>query len=385
MQPDTKLKSKNKRMIVPQGEFILERCPADELLQAWDAADEYLLKQIDELDILSRQVSILIVNDSFGALSLALAAYRPLMMSDSFLAQTATISNLRLNGLLEEQVELHNGPELADRQFDLVLIKVPKSLALLEHQLYNLRDSIGVDSQIIAAGMTRSIHNSTLQLFEKILGPTTTSLAQKKSRLIYTTRDTSMNQGESPYPDQFTLEADREYSIISHASVFSRDHLDAGSRLLIENILVSEHYQQIVDLGCGNGLLGLVAASLNPQAHVVFTDESWMAVASARENFTSAFGRDRNADFKVTDCLQGIADESTDLILNNPPFHQQTSTGDAIAWQMFTEARRVLKRGGELRVVGNRHLAYHAKLKKLFGNCELVASNRKFVVLRVVK
>ena len=372
-------------MIVPQGEFILERCPADELLQAWDAADEYLLKQIDELDILSRQVSILIVNDSFGALSLALAAYRPLMMSDSFLAQTATISNLRLNGLLEEQVELHNGPELADRQFDLVLIKVPKSLALLEHQLYNLRDSIGVDSQIIAAGMTRSIHNSTLQLFEKILGPTTTSLAQKKSRLIYTTRDTSMNQGESPYPDQFTLEADREYSIISHASVFSRDHLDAGSRLLIENILVSEHYQQIVDLGCGNGLLGLVAASLNPQAHVVFTDESWMAVASARENFTSAFGRDRNADFKVTDCLQGIADESTDLILNNPPFHQQTSTGDAIAWQMFTEARRVLKRGGELRVVGNRHLAYHAKLKKLFGNCELVASNRKFVVLRVVK
>jgi 16S rRNA (guanine1207-N2)-methyltransferase len=110
-----------------------------------------------------------------------------------------------------------------------------------------------------------------------------------------------------------------------------------------------------------------------------------MAVASARENFIAAFGRDRSAEFEVTDCLQGIADESADLVLNNPPFHQQNTVGDAIAWKMFVEARRVLIPGGELWVVGNRHLAYHASLKKLFGGCELIASNRKFVVLRAIK
>ncbi len=148
---------------------------------------------------------------------------------------------------------------------------------------------------------------------------------------------------------------------------------------------VSTRYQRIVDLGCGNGLVGLIAASLNAQASILFSDESYMAVACARENFSAAFGADRDADFKVTDCLQGIADESADLVLNNPPFHQQNTVGDAIAWKMFIEARRVLKPRGELWVVGNRHLAYHARLKKLFGAGEVIASNRKFVVLKAVK
>jgi len=374
-----------KLMAVPQGKFLLERNPVDQHLQAWDAADEYLLRQVDELELVSLQPSILIVNDSFGALSAALSEHKPLAMGDSFLSRQGILNNLRINGISEEQVEFDNGLESLNTRFDLVLIKVPKTLALLEHQLYSLRGAIGVETRIIAAGMTRAIHKSTLQLFENILGPTTTSLAWKKSRLIFTARDETRNEGMNPYPDHFTVEADREYSIISHANVFSRDHLDDGSRILIENLPVAERYQHIVDLGCGNGLLGLVATSLNPQASTLFTDESYMAVASARSNFITAFGSVRRAEFEVTDCLQGIADQSAELVLNNPPFHQQNTVGDAIAWRMFVEAKRVLKAGGELWVVGNRHLAYHAKLKKLYGNYEQIASNRKFVVLKAVK
>ena len=48
--------------------------------------------------------------------------------------------------------------------------------------------------------------------------------------------------------------------------------------------------------------------------------------------------------------------------------------------QMFKDAKRVLKQGGELRIVGNRHLAYHQKLKAIFSNFELVASNKKFSI-----
>jgi len=385
MRSSKKAVSSNKLMTVPQGEFQLERNPPNELLRAWDAADEYLLQQVDDLKILSRHSSILIVNDSFGALSVVLAEYQPLMMSDSFLAQQGTTGNLRINGFEAGQVAFDNGLQDKTQVFDLVLIKIPKSLAMLEHQLYSIRKSLRTGTRIMAAGMTRSIHKSTLQLFENILGPTTTSLAKKKARLIFVTRDESMNEGASPYPAQFIVVADREYSVTSHASVFSHDRLDNGSRLLIENMPVSGHFRQIVDLGCGNGLLGLVAASLNQYAAVLFTDESYMAVASAQQNFVAAFGRDRDVEFKVTNCLQGVADESKDLVLNNPPFHQQNATDDSVAWQMFVEARRVLKPGGELWVVGNRHLGYHAKLKNLFGNCNLSASSRKFVILRAVR
>ena len=46
---------------------------------------------------------------------------------------------------------------------------------------------------------------------------------------------------------------------------------------------------------------------------------------------------------------------------------------------------QVLVKGGELWVIGNRHLGYHAKLKHLFGNCEVVASNKKFTLLKALK
>jgi 16S rRNA (guanine1207-N2)-methyltransferase len=80
-----------------------------------------------------------------------------------------------------------------------------------------------------------------------------------------------------------------------------------------------------------------------------------------------------------------LSKESIDRVLNNPPFHENNAIRDAVAWQMFSESRDVLRPGGELWVVGNHHLAYQAKLKRLFGNCKLVASNDRFVVLQAVR
>jgi 16S rRNA G1207 methylase RsmC len=74
-----------------------------------------------------------------------------------------------------------------------------------------------------------------------------------------------------------------------------------------------------------------------------------------------------------------------DLVLNNPPFHENHAINDATAWQMFVESRDALRPGGELWVVGNRHLGYPAKLKRAFGNCDIVANDGKFVVLRATK
>jgi 23S rRNA (guanine1835-N2)-methyltransferase len=256
---------------------------------------------------------------------------------------------------------------------------------MLEYQLYALRGLLTQDSRIIAAGMARHIHNSTLELFDAIIGPTTTTRAVKKSRLILAQRDHSLKEGQSNYPGSYELEVDRSYQIVNHAGLFSRDRLDAGSRFLLENMAVGEQYQRIVDLGCGNGVLGLVAAVMNPASTLMFCDESHMAIASARTNFQSAFEATREAEFRVGNCLQGVDDDSRDLVLINPPFHLQHSIGDAIAWQMFKDARRVLVSGGELRIVGNRHLGYHAKIKKLFGNCDTIATNKKFVVLSAIK
>lgn len=372
-------------LIAPQGEFTLQRNPQDERLQAWDAADEFLLNHVDETRMLSGHSRVLILNDAFGALAVALAGHELYSWNDSCLAQQALRDNLLANGYPLDQVRTNSTIDFPGAAVDCVLIKIPKTLALLEHQLYALRALLHHDSRVVAAGMARNIHSSTLKLFETILGPTTTTRAFKKSRLILVERDQSLNQGQSRFPDSYELQVERDYRIVNHASLFSRERLDSGSRLLLEHMPVGEQYRRIADMGCGNGVLGLIAAALNPGASLLFCDESHMAVASARENFRSAFATGREAEFRVTDCLQGIDSESRDLVLINPPFHQQQSLGDSIAWQMFKDARRVLAAGGELRIVGNRHLAYHAKLKKLFGNCTTITANKKFVILAAIK
>ncbi|MCK5889955.1 MAG: methyltransferase, partial [Methylococcales bacterium] len=68
-----------------------------------------------------------------------------------------------------------------------------------------------------------------------------------------------------------------------------------------------------------------------------------------------------------------------------PPFHQQNVMGNQIALTMFRQSHRVLKKQGKLIVIGNRHLAYHIDLKRLFGRCDTVAENKKFVIWSVTK
>ena len=71
--------------------------------------------------------------------------------------------------------------------------------------------------------------------------------------------------------------------------------------------------------------------------------------------------------------------------MKNYTVHQNTATTDHIAWQMFKDSHRVLKKGGELRIIGNQQLAYHIKLQRLFGNEKLIGSNNKFVTQSAIK
>lgn len=365
----------------PQGDFVLQRVPQRqrELLRAFDAADEYLLNHLASQTLIKPR--LLVVNDSFGALAVALHDYQPVAWSDSFLSQHATRLNLQANNIAESSVSLLNSLAELNGVFTHVLLKVPKTLALLEDQLIKLRPHLQADSEIILAGMIKNLPPTVWKLAERILGTTRTSLAEKKARLIFVDFDETLNTPHNPYPSHYRLEH-TDYQLINHANVFSRDSLDIGTRFFLAHLPIKPEAKVIIDLACGNGVIGLLAAEKNPQAQLHFVDESFMAVASAQENFNRAFGHTRMAEFQAADGLTGFANGSADLILCNPPFHQQQTIGDYLAKQFFRDAKRVLNRGGELWLVANRHLPYYAELKRLFGHCQTVASNSKFVILR---
>lgn len=371
---------------VPQGRFRLKRLPErkHESMQAWDAADEYLLHYLAHEDTPAHDANIVILNDSFGALAVALHAYRPVAQSDSFLSQQATLANMRANGLEPNRVGLLDSLSLPEAGIDYLLVKVPKTLALLEYQLHTLRPLLKPDAKIIAAGMVKNLPATVWKTLERLIGPTRPSQAIKKARLIFAQLEQNRVLPPNPYPVRYQLE-NSDWLICNHANVFSRDSLDIGTRFLLQHLPQDSRYRDFIDLGCGNGVVGLMLAKQFPDANIRFVDESFMAVASARENFDAAFAGQHKAEFNVADCLSGFEPDSADCIVCNPPFHQQHAIGDHIAWQMFQQAHQVLRKGGELRIIGNRHLNYHLSLKKLFGNWETVAGNAKFVIIKAFK
>ena len=390
-----------KQFITHSGTYDLERLPAitTDGLRAWDAADELLIQTVfeDYPEILNKtskttgennSSAVLIVNDAFGALAVAFHQTPVESWSDSYISHLATIANLKINDLPENTRLIPSTDEIS-QSYDLVLIKIPKTLALLEDQLYRLKPHINAETKIIASAMTKNIHTSTLDLFERIIGTTTTSRATKKARLIYTQNDKTISS-KSPYP-RVVKDQDVDISLINHANVFAKDHLDIGTRFLIQNLDKCPPSKHIIDLGCGNGALGIIAKRHQASAKISFIDESYNAIASAKESYFNAYTEDQenaNVDFTISNSLEQYEHkhgEKADLILCNPPFHQVHSISDNIAWEMFKQSRETLETGGELWIVGNRHLGYHIKLKKVFGNCRTIASNKKFVILAAKK
>ncbi|MEY9989263.1 23S rRNA (guanine1835-N2)-methyltransferase [Streptomyces sp. V4I8] len=379
----------NDRMTTPWGELALTRFPEDprDRLRAWDASDEYLLRHLAEREI-PLSGTVVVVGDRWGALVTALAARGPAQITDSYLAQEATRANLARQGVEPGTVQLLTTQDPPPERVDVLLVRVPKSLALLEDQLLRLAPAVHEETVVVGTGMVKEIHTSTLQLFERILGPTRTSLAEKKARLIFCTPRSSVERPANPWPYTYDLPDGigtvSGRTVVNHAGVFCADRLDIGTRFFLGHLPGSRGAQRVVDLGCGNGVVGTAMALANPAAEVLFVDESFQAVASAEATY-KANGVPGHAEFRVGDGLAGVPAGSVDLVLNNPPFHSHQATTDATAWRMFTGARRALRPGGELWVIGNRHLGYHVKLRRLFGNSQLVASDPKFVVLKAVK
>jgi 23S rRNA (guanine1835-N2)-methyltransferase len=373
------------RMPLTDGELLLERIPAPgpDNLRAWDAADEYLLRQLAEEQVQLAGVRVLVVNDSFGALAVALArlAARVTSWNDSHHAELALLRNLQLNGLPGEAVSFLPGDTDPGGTFDLVLVKFPKSLAWLQDSLLRLRPVLAGTTRLLAGGMIKHTPRRAFELLERCIGPTTTGLGWKKARLAEAAYQADLDC-PTRLPEVTVPVPGLRLVLRNQANVFSRDRLDGGARLLLEHLPRTEGPVSIGDLGCGNGVLALAAVRLNPQARLLGTDASYQAIDCARRN---AEANHLVADFRVMDGFADLDSGSLDLVLCNPPFHQDRTVGDHLARGMLAEAHRALRAEGEFFLVGNRHLGYHARLTEIFGGCAVVTENSKFVVLRAVK
>jgi 16S rRNA (guanine1207-N2)-methyltransferase len=354
----------------------------NEPLQAFDAADEYLLNYLAEQQP-GADTRVLVLNDSFGALASSLLDnVRVISSGDSFLAFQGLEKNLIRNGQAFDAVPSVPASEALVGPFDRVLIRVPKTLALLEEQLIRLQGQLAPGAQVIAGAMIKHLPRAAGDLLERYIGPVHASLAVKKARLLIAEAE-AKGPASSPYPTRYRLD-EPAIELLNHANVFCREGLDIGTRAFLPHLPKNLGAARVADLGCGNGVLAIASALQNPEALYTLVDESFMAVQSAAENWRMALG-EREVIVRAGDGLAGQEAQSLDVVLCNPPFHQQQVVGDFLAWRMFQQAREALVVGGALYIVGNRHLGYHSKLARLFRGVEQIAATPKFVILKARK
>lgn len=356
------------------GQWQLHRYPktSRDTLQAWEAADELLHDIITERS----DQNPLLVNDQWGALLMPLASTQVASLSDSYVSHCAWFNNLAQNQLpntLQRLTPLDPLPATTD----VVYLKLPKSLSLLEFQLAKLSATLAPGTPLYAAAKSKLFTPSVRALFERYCEPVEFSLIKRKCRIVTATLK-QVPSDEDGFISAWDL-PEFSLKLFHHAGVFARNQLDIGARFLLEH-LPPPGAEQVIDLGCGNGVLGLRYAQLSPQSHIEFVDESYLTIASVIRNIAANLPASSQYTTVVDDCLTARASQSADLILCNPPFHQEHVVTEHIAQQMFRDSKRVLRKNGELWVVANRHLPYYHALKRLFRTVKTVAQNNKFMI-----
>jgi 16S rRNA (guanine1207-N2)-methyltransferase len=136
----------------------------------------------------------------------------------------------------------------------------------------------------------------------------------------------------------------RVYRFRTAAGVFSRGAVDRGTRLLLDAVSPGDA-RDILDLGCGYGVVGIVMAARATGAHVVLVDVNPRAVALAQENIR--LNRVANAEARCGDGCAPASGSAFDLILLNPPIR----AGRATVVRLLGESRACLRPGGRLCLV----------------------------------
>lgn len=169
-----------------------------------------------------------------------------------------------------------------------------------------------------------------------------------------------------------------DFRFVTDAGVFSRERVDFGSLLLIEAMEIGPA-DTVLDLGCGYGPIGIVAARLAPQGFIYMVEINERAAELARRNLEA--NAIANAEVRVGDGLEPVAGIAFDAVVTNPPIR----AGKATVYRLLDEAHAALKPGGSLWVVvQNKQGApsMKRKLEALFGNVEDVARQAGYRVLR---
>jgi 16S rRNA (guanine1207-N2)-methyltransferase len=336
--------------------------------------------------------SVALVGCGHGALAVALAAKIPdvrLTLGDPSVVALAmarrTLAAADVQGAsFQERISLL--PEQAG-DFDAVVIETPQSRALARRWLLEAWELLRPGGALYLAGPNDQGIQSIVGDAGALFGGAQQLGYGGRARVARAVRGAARGApgwagelGVTPgtwYELELEVGGER-LALRSLPGVFSATRLDDGTRLLVENLPPLEG-KRVLDVGCGYGVIGIVAARRGAVA-VDMVDASLLAVAAARAN-VRLHGLDQQANALPSDALAAVARRSYDMVLSNPPFHAGKAVDYDVARVFVEQARPLLGPGGRLALVANRFIRYDELMQGLFERVETLAQTRSYHVL----
>jgi len=162
---------------------------------------------------------------------------------------------------------------------------------------------------------------------------------------------------------------------VTAPGVFSADGIDPASELMA-GLLPGTLTGRVADLGAGWGYLAAQVLARKGVTRVDLVEADRAALDCARVNVT-----DVRAAFHWADATRWKPDAAVDHVVTNPPFHVSRAADPGIGQGFVAAAARILRPGGRLWLVANRHLPYEDAIRAAFGSVDEIGGDKRFKVL----
>ena len=269
--------------------------------------------------------------------------------------------------------------------YDTALIIVPKGREFARAQLATAMQALKQGGDLYLGGANeggaKSVINDAKEMFDDCQ-----VLDFKKSHRVALSIKQRMYDfpaawGAKPYEPQVkTFDTPLgSLEVVTMPGIFSWDALDKGTRLLLDNVNF-QGVTSVLDMGCGNGIMGALAAKLVDS--VTMVDDNLIAVYCSR--YTVERNSLSNVQVLASDVFSNLQNQKFDLIVSNPPFHKKFDVSTNVTQRLISEAKDHLNSGGHFLMVINAFLNYQDVMSANFKYSRIVSETAKYKVLEGV-